>query len=218
MAGKSNTRSGALIDSKGNRVPSISTILRKFQDPGALLNWAWRVGKEGKTLDEARESQATAGHVAAARAMALLAGEPFAPADFDPQLVIATDRPLVLFRGWAGDHRVSLERRDDLYVSDADGYGGLVTTAMFEGRTAIFSLKAGKGVYLEDVLTVAAQAHLAGLDTAVLIRFGKDSGGFDECRTLGPAEIAAAWALFRTLLTAYGQVKPVEQIALKGAA
>src|SRR3990167_1111933 len=51
-------------DSKGNRVPSVTTILSRFKESGGLLYWANQAGLDGKTLDEARAPAATAGTMA----------------------------------------------------------------------------------------------------------------------------------------------------------
>ncbi|MBI4916848.1 MAG: hypothetical protein HY825_13455 [Acidobacteria bacterium] len=206
-----------LLDSSGNKVPSVSTILRKFQDPSNLLTWAWKIGASGKSLQEARDAQDTAGHVAAARAMALLTDELFDVSAYSRDLITATDRPLEVFATWAGGVDLRLAGLEQPTVSDELGFGANVTTALIGSDLVVLSLKAGKGVYLEDVLTVAAHAHLTGIDRAQVIRFGKDSGGFDENRALHADKLAPAWALFRTLLDAYYRLGPVEAV-LKGAA
>jgi len=214
-----NTHKEALLDSAGNKVPSVSTILRKFQDPGALLKWAWKMGAEGKSLQVAREEQATAGHASAARAMALLGGEPFAEQAFAREVVIATERPIDAFTRWMQKSEARIVALNQPMVNERHGYGGLVTTATVDGVPVVLSLKAGKGVYLEDVLTAAAYLGLSGTAAdALIIRFGKDSGGFDECRAFNFSELGPAWGLFLRLLDAYKSLKPVEALLLKGAA
>lgn len=212
MASRSTTNRGALVDSKGNRVPSISTILRKFQDPTNLLNWAWRMGAEGTSLDDARKAGNTLGHLTAALAIQSLGGAAVDLSLWDTESMVAAERPVALFLRWVEEHGVTGGAWDIPGVDDTLGFGGLVSFCIIEGRRAVLSLKAGKGVYLEDILTVAAQAHLAQTQSAVVIRFGKDSGGFDECRVLGPDELGAAWRVFEALVIAYKCLKPVEAI------
>lgn len=217
MSAQPTQRAGALVDSKGRRVPSISTVLRKFQDPTNLLNWAWRMGVEGTSLDDARKAGNTLGHLTAALALELIGGPAVNRETWPQEWLIASQRPVAAFHRWA-DETGALAPIEMPMVSDRLGFGGVVTTATVRGETVVLSLKAGKGVYLEDVLTVAAQAQLADVQRAVVIRFGKDAGGFDECRTLGPVELGAAWLVFDALLTAYKYLRPVEAIVAGKAA
>ena len=211
-----NTR-GGLFNSNGNKVPAVKTILGKFQDPSNLLTWAWKLGKAGVTLEEGRKAQDTVGHVSAARAMALLTGELLDLGKIDRETVIATERPLEAFAKWVQDtdaHLIAVERP---WVDEKLGFGAMVTTAEVAGERCVFSLKAGKGVYREDVLTVAAEAFLTGLHVACVIRFGKDGGGFDECRRISDEKLDTAEAMFFDILNAYKRLDAVNDV-LKGAA
>lgn len=207
-----------LINRNGDPVPSISQVLAKFKDPGGLLFWAWKVGKEGKTLDEARREKSSIGHLCASLALEFIGGPSVDRSAIDRDMMILTQRPLALWHERVQETDLDGVVIDQPMVSESHGFGGLVSTVQAGGLHVVLSLKAGKGIYTEDVLTAAAQAHLAGTDHALLVRFNKDNGGLDEFRFLNAAELAAGWALFQTFLTAFGQVKPVEQIALKGAA
>ena len=40
-------------DHRGNRLPSVTSIIGRFKESGGLLYWANRQGLEGKTLDQA---------------------------------------------------------------------------------------------------------------------------------------------------------------------
>jgi hypothetical protein len=46
-------------DHRGNRLPSVTTIIGRFKDSGGLLYWANQQGLEGKTLDQARAEVTT---------------------------------------------------------------------------------------------------------------------------------------------------------------
>jgi hypothetical protein len=49
-------------DHRGNRLPSVTTIIGRFKESGGLLYWANRL--EGKTLDQARAEVTTPGTLA----------------------------------------------------------------------------------------------------------------------------------------------------------
>jgi hypothetical protein len=51
-------------DHRGNRLPSITTIIGRFKESGGLLYWANQQGLEGKTLDQARAEVTTPGTLA----------------------------------------------------------------------------------------------------------------------------------------------------------
>ena len=40
-------------DHRGNRLPSVTTIIGRFKESGGLLYWANQQGLEAKTLDQA---------------------------------------------------------------------------------------------------------------------------------------------------------------------
>jgi len=51
-------------DHRGNRLPSVTTIIGRFKESGGLLYWANQQGLEGKTLDQARAEVTTPGTLA----------------------------------------------------------------------------------------------------------------------------------------------------------
>src|ERR1700731_1561533 len=51
-------------DHRGNRLPSVTTIIGRFKESGGLLYWANQQGLEGKTLDQARVEVTTPGTLA----------------------------------------------------------------------------------------------------------------------------------------------------------
>ena len=50
-------------DHRGNRLPSVTTIIGRFKESGGLLYWANQQGLEGKTLDQARAEVTTPGAI-----------------------------------------------------------------------------------------------------------------------------------------------------------
>ena len=51
-------------DHRGNRLPSVTSIIGRFKESGGLLYWANQQGLEGKTLDQARAEVTTPGTLA----------------------------------------------------------------------------------------------------------------------------------------------------------
>ena len=44
----------------GVRVPSVTTVISRFKEAGALMYWAWNEGKEGRDYRETRDAAADA--------------------------------------------------------------------------------------------------------------------------------------------------------------
>ena len=45
----------------GTKVPSVTQIVSRFKDSGALMYWAWEQGKEGKDFRDTSQRAADAG-------------------------------------------------------------------------------------------------------------------------------------------------------------
>ena len=52
---------GGYIDATNVRVPSVTTILGRCKESGGLVGWAWKMGRDGISLDEARKGTADVG-------------------------------------------------------------------------------------------------------------------------------------------------------------
>src|SRR5262245_51951473 len=72
----------------GRRLPSVTTILSRFKDSGALIHWAWSEGIEGRDYRETRSKAAVAGSLAHQMVEARLRAQPWKSAiPIDQELI-----------------------------------------------------------------------------------------------------------------------------------
>src|SRR3990167_1835908 len=60
----------------GTRVPSVTTVIGRFKESGALIHWAWEQGAAGKDYRETRDSAADSGTKAHTLVEQWIRGEP----------------------------------------------------------------------------------------------------------------------------------------------
>lgn len=59
-----------LID--GKRVPSVTTVISRFKESGALMYWCWDQGRQGLDYRQTRDAAADAGTIAHAMVEAFI--------------------------------------------------------------------------------------------------------------------------------------------------
>src|SRR3990167_7758240 len=111
-------------DAKGNRVPSVTTILSRFKDSGVLLYWANQAGLEGKTLDEARAPAATAGTMAHDLVEAHINNRPLPEVSGNPDTVAKARAAFETYLTWASMYKLAIRHTEVSLVSNAHGFGG----------------------------------------------------------------------------------------------
>ena len=199
---------------RAERLPTVTGIIGRFKDSGALIHWAWKTGMAGKDLRAAREL--TVGVLVEQMIEDHLLGStrplPAAPAE----QIEAARRCFDGFRSWSSEHRVSIVERQIELASDQHRFVGRVDAIVrIDGDLAVVDWKVANGVYLDHLLQLAAYRLLLwerALDPiprrAAIIQIGKDDGvvhphEWDE-ETLRTAEqmfltLRAAWDFDKAL-------------------
>lgn len=204
-------------DADGKRVPSVTTILSRFKESGALLYWANAQGLDGKTLNEARQPAATAGSMAHELAEHHINGWQAPELDGDPEVIAAARNAFDNFRKWQDQSRMEFVHTEVSLVSQTHRYGGRLDAIgkAEDGVLAIVDFKTG-GLYAEHLLQVAAYqrmwnevypAHrLTG--GAHLISFKREHGDFSHHYFENLSEEELTFLAMRSL---YDRVKAVEK-------
>jgi hypothetical protein len=167
----------------GVRVPSVTSILARWKDPGGLLHWANTIGLEGKTLQEAREEATTPGTIVHDWIDQHLGGASFEeiqdtnPLDGKhpsksphwPKIAAAFHA----FERWQAQSGVEIREREVERVSEHYQFGGCIDGLGYvDGKRALIDWKTSNGVYVEYLLQVGAYTVLeneyAGDTLAVL--------------------------------------------------
>jgi len=208
-------------NSSKERYPSVSAIIGRFKESGALIHWAWKAGSEGVDFRDLRKAAQNVGKCVEAAIEAEIFGEPQPkiPADIDAALV---RRGVESFRAWRDTQKVSVAHTQMSLTNETHRFvGRLDALAMVGDAPVILEWKAAGGIYLDNLLQVAAYrialleqpiATIGALpDRAVLVRIDRDDG------TLHPqawdlAALEAAGEMFLVLRKAFELDKHVSKL------
>lgn len=176
-------------DANGKRLPSVTTILSRFKDSGALLYWANKVGLEGKTLDEARKPEADAGTMAHLLVEAHLNGRDPPHLDGKPEVVAKARKAFDAYLNWRTMTKLNVSYTEVSLVSATHNFGGTMDAiGALEGSNglALFDWKAANSVYVDYLFQMAAYRVLWDesypehpiVGGFHLCRFSKEEGDF----------------------------------------
>jgi len=202
----------------GTVVPAITTITGRFKDSGALVHWAWRVGKAGEDLRGFRDPAAASGKVAHALIDAHNKSQaPRIPTAMelgvDPDVykvaLLQGQNGFDGFKSWAESEEFSVIHSEIALVSSEYRFGGVLDAiGRWRGRRVVSDWKLASGVYLDHLLQLAAERVLAQQKKpdeptdALLLQIDKESG---ECipHTWSVETLDEAFEMFMALRRAY---------------
>lgn len=202
----------------GTVVPAITTIVNRFKDSGALINWAWRVGKAGEDLRGFRDPAAASGKVAHALIDAHNKGQaPRIPTAMelgvDPDVykvaLLQGQHGFLGFKDWAEREEFTVVHSEISLVSSEYRFGGVLDAiGRWRGRQVVADWKLASGVYLDHLLQLAAERVLARQrkpddpTDVLLLQIDKESG---ECipHTWSDEILDEAFEMFMALRRAY---------------
>lgn len=196
----------------GTKVPGVTTILGRWKESGALLQWAFKQGQSGaRSLYEERDKAADIGTLAHAMVEHRLTGR-------DPEIAII-DQPddyknkartaYAAFDAWMAQTQAQVISAEAPMVSEQYRFGGTpdVVLRMPDGRLALGDVKTSNGIYRDYLLQVAAygllwdETHEEKINGGFhIMRFSKDAPDFEHRYY---AELADAEKLFTMLRSAY---------------
>lgn len=171
----------------GKRVPSVTTITKRFADSGGLIRWANQQGLDGKSLEEERDAAADAGRLAHAWIEASIFGRPLErPHWATDEMCEQAKRALASFRDWAEEVRLEVLETEMPLVSEQHRFGGTMDClAIVSGKLAILDWKSGKSIYGDFIVQQAGyhlllegrgDAHLP--ERICVLRIGKQYADF----------------------------------------
>src|SRR3990167_10369733 len=111
-------------DKDGRRLPSVTTILSRFNDSGGLLYWANQAGLDGKTLDEARAPAATAGTMAHDLVEAHVNKRDLPELHGDADTIAKARAAFNTYLKWSEMNRLEIRHTEVSLVSETYKYGG----------------------------------------------------------------------------------------------
>lgn len=203
--------------------PSVSTVLKRFTRADPLLYWAWKQGRAGVRLEDARTPAANLGKVIEAQIQARVFGQPKPKlprkvnADLVESGVLAWDK-------WTVDHGVKIRRTQVALESNAHRFTGrLDMIGEVDGELSIIELKVSGGIYLDHLLqcgayrVLADEAPIDRPDVATLVRIDRDNGTLHPKR-FDRKVLADAGRMFLLLRQAYEYDRPLNTAVNKAVA
>jgi hypothetical protein len=111
--------------SSGEKVPGVTTVLGKFQDPDGLMWWAWNEGREGRDFHKTRGDAASAGTLLHALVEDDLKGTETATAEgLSKGVVDQAFRAYGAYQDWRAQTRLRITEAEVSLVSERFRYGG----------------------------------------------------------------------------------------------
>jgi len=208
----------------GARVPSVTTIIGRFKDSGALMKWAYTTGREhgfteGRggiaptSLYEVSGKAADIGTAAHSMVEASINGKhPAMAQDFinlSPEDRVKAMNAYNMYEEWASQSSLVIVEQEMYLVSEKYRFGG-TPDAIGEigGKLCLVDWKTSNGVYSDYLLQLAAYRVLWDENNpdrpltggSHLCRFAKEFGDFAHHYY---HELDDAWRMFEHLLAAY---------------
>ena len=202
------------------RVPSVTTILGAFKDPGGLMHWAYRLGLDGKDLRKEQARGAAIGTLVHDMVEAHLVGEDveavIARSLLDDDDLAKARRGFDGFRKWWDMASANVHAVEVPLVSQRFRFAGtLDAVATLGGELCVLDWKTSNRVYDSHLVQLAAygalweETHGERPQGFHLCRFNKRSGGFAHHHF---PDLEPAWRQFRHLLEAHRLKTDIQQL------
>jgi len=144
----------------GQRVPSVTTILRELAKP-SLIHWAWDLGTKGIDYRTFRDDLASIGTLAHGMILAHLKNEKLETKDYTASQIDLAENCFLKYLEWEKQHQVEPLRVEQPLVSESLRFGG---TPDFYGEIdslmTVMDFKTGKAIYDDYWYQLAAYGHL----------------------------------------------------------
>jgi len=155
-------------DEAGNKLPSVTEILGGLGWKYApLMQWANKIGREGKTLSEGSRDAMKIGTIAHDMIEDFVLGRPQREHDEPAELLLPARGCLDKFQDWwfenRWNERFRLLATEVAMVDRVRRYGGTADlVGLLDGVPVVLDYKTGKSVYAETGIQLAAYAELWG--------------------------------------------------------
>jgi hypothetical protein len=177
----------------GGRVPSVTTILKKFKSSDALIHWAWKLGMDGKDYRSERQKAADAGTVAHQMVETHIKGEIWQDTgDFAPNVIAKGRKAFENYLRWSEGSKIEILYTEVPLVSEIHRYGGCLDAVgichSMSAANALADWKSSKALYADYLYQIAGYRVLWNEnypDTPIeggfhLCRFDKENGDFEH--------------------------------------
>jgi hypothetical protein len=179
-------------DTDGKRLPSVTTIIGRFKESGALLYWANTEGLNGKTLDEARIPAASAGTMAHTMVECHLNGRAAPEPVGSEDIIKKATAAYKAYLQWHTMTSLEIRHTEVPLTSERHKFGGCLDAigivAPMNNGLALVDWKTSNSIYADYLYQLAAYAILWNEnypETPItggfhLCRFAKEDGDFSH--------------------------------------
>ena len=220
---------GPFYNKEGKRVKSVSTVMSELAKPN-LLDWAWRLGKEGVDYKTHRDELASIGKLAHEMILSF-----FRTGDRHDGIMLNEYTPLQVeraeacfgsFKSWESVHDVDPVFVEFAWVSEIFQYGGRLDFFGYVDEVlTLQEFKTGKWAYADNWY------QLAGLNQVLKEFFEEDGKEYPEIKSFAVLniprskgesfeyssreEVDIEWDIFSGLLQIYEGKKALRQKGYK---
>jgi hypothetical protein len=189
------------ITADGTEVPGGSTICKLGDDPGALIHWAWNLGREGKDYRAERDKAADIGTIAHFMCEAFLNGFVCDLSDYSQEDI---DRALICYNKfvdwWEAEGLTKVATETQL-VHNGYRYGGTIDLVAQdkEGNHCLIDLKTSKRISEGYIRQIAGYTELWNVNNTKEIHqsLGASKCAAEISQGRNPYNWIKRWAIVR---------------------
>lgn len=190
----------------GTPIPSVTTVIKRFQDSAGLIIWANRQGLAGKDTRDVVGAAATAGTVCHSMIECRLLGQRLPSfEDTDPELVRLARTGYENFLSWKRSAGVTVDATEMAIISETMRFAGTLDAGgrgLVNGKRALVDWKTSNKVHAEYIVQCGGYSLLWNekfpddqIQEIHLLRVGKKHAEFEH-RVWGKDVVALAMKQF----------------------
>jgi hypothetical protein len=190
----------------GTPVPGATTVIGILDKP-ALINWAWKLGLEGKDYKKVRDTAASIGTIAHYLAECDIKNEKPDLSEYSPNDVDKAETAFLAWLEFKNQNHLEPIASELQLVSETHKYGGTIDlyAKLNGGGECLIDLKTSSGLWPEMRLQMAAYKNLLiehgkTVSNVHLLRIDKETGEFNHHRI---GDLSEEWEMFKHLITVY---------------
>lgn len=205
-------------DALNNIIPGVTTILGVIAKP-ALIDWAWKLGKQGIDYNTVKDDAATVGTIAHFLCECHMKGIEPDEAQFDPEKLKTAMICFEKFKEfWS---KANLKVLHNELAITSKYYGGTIDIVAEdeEGKLVIVDIKTSNGIYPEYWSQVAAYCSLwnnrdqPDITRKIIVRIGKDDA--NDLEVIEKSNLDLYLELFIGALAIYQAQKEIRKLEKK---
>lgn len=146
--------SGGYKNKAGKRVPGTTTITGRWKESGGLIQWAWKMGMDGISLEDARDKAADAGTCAHEMIDAHLHGRAFDEAPWPKPIREKAEHCFLGYLEWQKQSGLTVVASEVSLVSEAYQFGGTFDAVVSSGSLVLLDYKTSGGIYTDMLIQI----------------------------------------------------------------